>query len=480
MGIRQLPNQRYRLQLRRASLKVDQVFDTYAQAQAAMDQYLGAKPADGSRRKTGGPTVDEAWALYRESRDFLEKKPTTIRSEETHVKPALLFFDSRPVRSLTPDDIDAFIVRETKAGKAPDTIRNAVASLSAILNFCIKKQIVKANVTIGVSRPSKERTVRRMPEGHQGALMKVLAHPKYRYRAVARLALLVRETGARPGEWASARWDDVHLDKQRVTFKDTKYKRMARTVPLTRASMELLTAQLEDIMINQFEQFSASEWVFPTVGLDGELRPIAYTGTMRDMKKDELIPKALRTHNGRHEYISTLVESSDLDDSRIMSLVGHHSPASMQIYTHARNVRFLPQLEALEASRRKERTQEISKAFGVPTKVIDAYLAHRRALEASDSLEDGGNELLYEAETVGTLSKVAERMGKTEEERLRTMLEIQKQAAKRPTAGAPPVSPAPPAASNGDAAARAGKRRAASQPTKAKTGSKRVPRKTRA
>lgn len=70
--------------------------------------------------------------------------------------------------------------------------------------------------------------------------------------------------------------------------------------------------------------------------------------------------------NGRHEFISSLVESSDLDDSRIMSLVGHHSPASMQIYTHARNIRFLPQFEALEDGRRKERAKELAKALGVP------------------------------------------------------------------------------------------------------------------
>lgn len=431
MGISQLPNKRFRLQLRRASLKVDQVFDTYEQATAAMDQYLGAKSAGSSPRKAHGPTVDEAWSLYRESRDFLEKKPNTRRSEETHVKPALQHFGSRPVKSLTPDDIDDFIVRETKARKAPDTIRNAVAALSAILNFCKKKQMVKTNVTIGVSRPSKEPTVKRMPEGHQGALMKVLAHPKYRYRAVARLALLVRETGARPGEWATARWDDIHLDQQRVIFKDTKYKRMPRTVPLTKAAMELLTAQLEDITINLFDQFSASEWVFPTLGVDGELRPIAYTGTMRDMKKADLIPKALRAHNGRHEFISSLVESSDLDDSRIMSLVGHHSPASMQIYTHARNVRFLPQLEALEASRRKERTHEISKALGVPAQVVEAYLVHRRDLESADDLRDGGNELLYNGDAVETLSNVVARMGQDEEERMRTLMEIRNKAAKR-------------------------------------------------
>jgi|GEM_PF-2895809 len=434
MGIQQLPSGRFRLQIRRASLAIDEVYDNLQAAESAQQRYLESTKA-GAGKKSKGPSLDEAWALYQESRLFMDKKANTRRSEETHIKPALHALGTRPVKSLTAEDIDGFIVRQTKDGKAPDTIRNAVAAISSVLNFCRSRNLVVANVTIGVKRPRAEPTVKRMPEGHQGALMTQLAHPKYRYRAVARLALLVRETGARPGEWAAARWDDLHLDQQRVVFKNTKYKRMPRTVPLTLAAMALLTSQLEDITINHFDKFADSEWIFPTLSREGELTPIQYTGTLRDMKKDKLIPKTLRAHNGRHEFISSLVESSDLDDSRIMSLVGHHSPASMQIYTHARNVRFLPQLEALEEGRRKERTQELAKAINVPPAVIDSYLVHMRALEQADSLEDPGNELLYEPNSVQKLTAVANRLGSSESERMRTLLEIRARSARGRSGG---------------------------------------------
>lgn len=430
MGIRLLPSGRFRLQIRRAALTVDEVFETRAAAETALSKYLGSSAADKRARKAEGVTVDEAWALYRNSRTFIEHRPNTQRSEETHVKPVLVRLGTRPVKSLTADDVDDFIVRETKAGKAPDTVRNAVAALSSILNYCRSKAMVTANVTIGVKRPTSPPKVRRMPQGHQGALMKCLSHPRYRYRAVARLALLVRETGARPGEWARAKWDWIHLDKQKIVFEETKYKRQPRTVPITQAAMALLTAQMEDVVLGNFDTLSASEWVFPTVGRDGELRPIAYTGTLRDMKNDELLPKGLHAHSGRHEFISTLVESSDLDDSRIMSIVGHHSPASMQIYTHARNVRFLPQLEALEDSRRKERTAELGKALGVPPKLIEAYLEHRRATDESVS-DDIGNEILYEGEAIEKLSAVAARLGSSDSERMRRLMEIHQKAAQR-------------------------------------------------
>ncbi len=430
MGIKKLPSGRYRLQIRRASLTVDESFDTEQDAQSALERYLGGG-SSGAPVKPRGLTVHEAWIQYIDSRSFLEKRPNTRRAEETHVKPIFEALGSRPVKSLTADDVDAFIVAQTKAGKAPDTVRNAVAALSSILNFCRKRNIVSANVTIGVKRPSAPPVVKRMPSGHQGALMKILAHHKYRYRAVARLALLVRETGARPGEWASAQWEDINLGAQKVVFKNTKYKRMPRTVPLTNAAMALLTQQLEDITIQNFDKFAASEWIFPTISREGEITSIQYTGTMRDMKRDKLLPKTLRAHNGRHEFISSLVESSDLDDSRIMSLVGHHSPASMQIYTHARNVRFLPQLEALEESRRKERVEEMATALGVPQAVVLAYLEHARADEKADLLDDSGNELLYEAASIKKLTSAAARLGNTDGERLKSLLLIREQAVRK-------------------------------------------------
>ncbi len=231
MGIRQLPSGNYRLQVRRASLNVDEVYESEDDARQAFERLLRPGGAPGRRaQKTPGLSLDEAWIAYRESRSFLEKKPKTRRSEDTHVKPVLVRFGHRPVKALTADDVEALIVAETKAGKAPDTIRNAVASLSSVLNYCRSKSIVSANATIGVKRPSAPPIVKRMPPGHQGALMTVLNHPKYRYRAVARLTLLVRETGARPGEWAAARWSGVNVSANRVVFEDTKYKRQPRTV----------------------------------------------------------------------------------------------------------------------------------------------------------------------------------------------------------------------------------------------------------
>lgn len=425
MGIKQLPSGRFRLQIRRARLKIDETFNTREEAQRAMERLMGGA-AGGAAFKPRGLTLDDAWAMYSESRQHLEKTPNTRRGEITHIKPVLRALGTRPLKSLASEDVDDFITQLTKEGKAPDTIRNAVSALSAVLGFAVKKKIVTSNVTIGVKRPAVEHVVRRMPAGHQGALMKVLTHPKYRFRAAARLALLVRETGARPGEWAKARWEDVDLRNHKVVFSETKYKRMPRTVPLTTAAMALLDAQMEDLFVTNAATMGDSEWVFPVISREREIVQLQYTGTMRDMKKLGLIPKSLRVHNGRHEFISTLVESSDLDDSRIMSLVGHHSPASMQIYTHARNVRFLPQLEAIEAVRRPDRAREIADANDLPVEVVNRYLAKLRRDEAAGAVEPLRDELLYEPEQLKKIAQAAKLMGTTYAERMATMLKLRR------------------------------------------------------
>jgi hypothetical protein len=230
------------------------------------------------------------------------------------------------------------------------------------------------------------------------------------------------------------RWQDIDLGAQKVTFPNTKYKSMPRTIPLTNAAVGLLSTQLEDITLKNFEQFGDTEYVFPTIDKNGEPVPLRYSGTVRDMKENGLLPKRVRAHSGRHEYISKLVEDSDLDDSRIMALVGHHSPTSMQIYAHARNVRYRGQLEALEPGRRGERVKSFSEAAGLPKEIIDAYLANCRKLETEDQLTDAGDELLFSGHVIANLNRAAEKLGGTEAERMQTLMRIRSSMAKQRSA----------------------------------------------
>jgi integrase len=427
MTIIELSPSRWRLQIRRKNLHVDKVYPTEGAAKNASKKALKKNES----QTKAGPTLDAVWELYQASLGFKQKKPATQRSEQTHIKEALRRFGERPVATISPLDIEAMIIGELEKKKAADTIRNAVAALSAVLRFCVDRQILARNPCIGVPRPRVEKKLRRMAPGDEGSLMAILNHPKLRYRSAARLCLLVRETGARPGEWAVTRWQDIDLGAQKVTFPNTKYKSMPRTIPLTNAAVGLLGTQLEDITLKHFDEFGDTEYVFPTIDKNGEPAPLRYSGTVRDMKEDGLLKKHVRAHSGRHEYISKLVEDSDLDDARIMALVGHHSPVSMQIYAHARNVRYRGQLEALEPARRGERVKSFSEAAGLPKAVIDAYLANRRKIDTEHQLTDAGEELLFTGAAIVDLKLAAKKLGATEAERMQTLLRIRSSMAKK-------------------------------------------------
>lgn len=79
-------------------------------------------------------------------------------------------------------------------------------------------------------------TAPRQHQEDEGALIALLSHANARFRFAARLCLLVRETGARPGEWVKTEFNDIDFKKRTVTFRETKYKRMPRSVPLTAAA----------------------------------------------------------------------------------------------------------------------------------------------------------------------------------------------------------------------------------------------------
>jgi GAF domain-containing protein len=103
----------------------------------------------------------------------------------------------------------------------------------------------------------------------------------------------------------------------------------------------------------------------------------------------------------------------------------------MQIYAHARYVRFRGQLEALEPARRGERVKSFSEAAGLPKEVIDAYLANRRRVQADFQLKDAGEELLFTGAAIKDLKRAATKLGTNESERMQTLLRIRTSLAKK-------------------------------------------------
>jgi len=420
MSIQKLPNGRWRVQIRRKNLHFDQVFDSEPEARAAQKKFVDAQKGQ------PGITLEDAWPIYEKSLEFTKKKARTQDTEASRIKRILRRFGKRAVASITSEDVEQYIVSRMKEESKPssDAIRLETAAMSALMKFCRRKGWIAANPCIGVARPPGKIAPKRMSAEQEGALIELQRHSNIRFRSAARLCLLVRETGARPGEWQNATYDDVDLDNEKVVFRNTKYRNEPRTVPLTKAAVRLLAEHLEDVMITNVELFGGANLLFPAVGRDGEIRPMHYTGALRDAKKHSLLPKSVRAHTGRHEFISTLLEETDLDDARVMALVGHHSPSSMEAYKHVRNVRFRPHIEGVEPARRTRRVSSLAKSIGIPTKLLQSFLEKIRQQQLQQGDKDEGEELLYTKAVLDELHSVVDRLGLSPAERRPALAKI--------------------------------------------------------
>jgi integrase len=216
MPIQQLPNGRWRVQLRRKGLpKFDKVFSSQAEARAAEQQQL-ALP---SQVFVGlDLTVRDLWERYSTSIEFKQKAQNTQNTETTRIKPvlaelgdyALKHLESSPV--LVYDFIDkraASVSERTGKPLSPTSLRLEIAALSAICIWAKRRRMIRENFVRLISRPGQASRKRRVGVKEQAGINDALMHENPRVREAARFSRLIRLLGCRPGELAELRCVDI-------------------------------------------------------------------------------------------------------------------------------------------------------------------------------------------------------------------------------------------------------------------------------
>ena len=195
MSISQLPNGKWRLQIRRKYLDHDQVFESKKEAQLVETELL-KKPKPGK-----GDTITTLWLRYQESNDFAQKSEQTQITERNRIKHVLAAMGGVPIQELEGnpariyDYIDARKKQRTIRTNRPvgnGSIRLEIAALSAVVEFAKKRRIVRENFVSGISRPTVKPRTRRIESTEQGGLNLACRHADYQ---VAKAGLL-RSVGA--------------------------------------------------------------------------------------------------------------------------------------------------------------------------------------------------------------------------------------------------------------------------------------------
>ncbi|PRG72207.1 hypothetical protein C6T69_13700 [Burkholderia multivorans] len=328
MSIVQLPSGRWRLQIRRKTLKVDELYDTLEAAQEAEEEYLKAPAGNPGRN-----TIKDLWERYEASTDFTSKKLKTQSTELGRILPVLASLGSRTVHELEADTgliydyIDArlkTVSKRTKRKLSNTSVRLEVAALAAVVGFAKRRNIVRENFVSHISRPVTKYRKRRVSTKEQGKLAIYARSGDAVVAQAARYLLLIRQLGCRAGELKDVPLDDLDMGRREITFRDTKNGE-DRRAHITSEAAELLSIQLESVpdkcayLFYTWSKYK-KEWV-----------PYNYAHGVNVLRDAKILPKDYHAHAGRREFVSRAIESN-IPYATIKKQTGHKSTAALEIY----------------------------------------------------------------------------------------------------------------------------------------------------
>jgi len=243
-------------------------------------------------------------------------------------------FAPLPISDLTPALLAQWRDEQLDQKAAPGTVRNALASLSAVIRHAALEWGFEdlQNPVMKIKRPapSKGRTRRLLP-GELEAIRQATESPW-----LVPIVDLAVETAMRQGELASLKWEHVDLDGRTAYLPSTK-NGDARTVPLSFGAI----AVLREFRGGVIRQISGSVFPIASHAISVAFRRAvararaAYEGECA-AQGDEPNPKHLvnlRFHDLRHEAASRLFERG-LDSMEVASVTGHRTLQMLKRYTH--------------------------------------------------------------------------------------------------------------------------------------------------
>ena len=331
---------------------------TKGQAEARLRELMAEVKAEdiqtaaSATRRPHHYTIAELAGLFIEhARDVRGlKQGTTLTDYESHVRVHLApFFGDLPIQRIDARRIEAFVahLKEKKGqgrrgGKplSPKSIRNYLGTLSALLNFAVRKKWIAASPMTAVDLPPlhEDKPPDELSFFEPSEVAKLAAAAQGGdYEALDRtLYTVAAYTGLRQGELRGLRWGRVDFEGQLVHVLEgftrgrsssPKGKRR-RSVPLApTAAQALLTLRTASVWTDP------DDFVFacPSTG-----RPMARAGLMkryRDALAAAGLPASFSFHDLRHTFGTTMARAGK-PVGTIQAWLGHADLATTQLYMH--------------------------------------------------------------------------------------------------------------------------------------------------
>lgn len=284
-------------------------------------------------------TIEEVARRYLLHSERQGRKPSTRQNIECEVRVHLEpFFRGKSLSAITSEDVaDLVNVLEGK-GLAPKSIRNIMATLSALFTFARapRRRWATTNPCDGIDLPAvpKATEIRFLTLDEVDALV-AAASPGDFHDVDAAMYRTAAMTGLRQGELIALRWRDVDWSAARIRVRQNyvrgqygtpKSKRSSRSVPMA----DEVGGELERL-------FQRSSWQD-----DGDL-VFAHPHTGKPLPKASVIRRFRATltaaglpdhhtmHHLRHSF-GTCMAAAGVPMRTLQEWMGHRDLATTQIY----------------------------------------------------------------------------------------------------------------------------------------------------
>lgn len=261
-------------------------------------------------------TVYEAWAASR-----IDVKDSTMRTYKALAQHALATLGDRDVRSITPDDVQAWIIglvaaKNGKPGVEPRSLPKYRRVLSQILDY--------ARVD---PNPAKDALVKNPISDDADFRIPTVAELAVLYPALAvrnRMAVMLLEhTGLRCGEAVALRWEDREAAKHRFRVRKSKTKAGIRWVEDLPEYPDELVALLD----TPAKRRPLSAYV-----LEGRSAGAVAAALRHGCERAGI--RHYSPHDFRHLHASRLIRAG-WDPVRVAARIGHSRPAmTLDVYSH--------------------------------------------------------------------------------------------------------------------------------------------------
>ena len=280
-------------------------------------------------------------------------RPSTLARDESMLRSRILpTLGPRPVGSLTPSDLEEWVVELEEAGLAAATIRKAWTIAGSVFKLAVRDGLISRSPARDVDLPAMHREEPTVVTAGQIVALADAVGPDWRA-----MVLLGGFGGLRFGEIAGLEVGDLDLLRRTVTIRRTASDVRGRVIvgpPKTRKALRTITVPqlvadaLAEHLGNRRDGFVFSD------SNGGPLRRTHWVRRVWNPAVKQLDLDGLTPHDLRHSHVALLIDQGE-NPRAIADRLGHTSVRFvLDTYGH-----LFPDVDAEIAGRLDERLADI-------------------------------------------------------------------------------------------------------------------------